>query len=204
MTVSTDLAAYVSVWDLTGDYSTFAEAVGQMFAEVEFYTEDTDTTVGWQALWDVDLAPTKGLPWLAMVMGETLPQGISDPAARALIRAAPNQDRGQPLAIANAIKQTLTGGQLVGLRERHRADGTADDDALAIVTWLSQTPSQNAVTAAIRRTVPADINPYYQCLAGETWATVEGGLTWAQIQTTDGPTWHNIETATSLPGYVIY
>ena len=204
MSIANDLADYVSIWDKTGDFQTYARAIGQMFVEVEGYAEDTDTTVGWQALWDVDTAPTGGLPWLAMVMGETLPQGVTDAQARALIRAAPNQDRGSPQAVADAIKQVLTGGQLVGIREGYRGDGTADLDSVAIATWANETPSQNAVLAAIRRTLPFDINPYYTCLTANTWATIQGGRTWANIQTSDGPTWGGIQAHALLAGYDIY
>lgn len=205
MSIAADLTTYVELWDTTGDFQTYATAIGQMFAEIEQYAEDTDTTVGWSVLWDVDTATHNALPWLAMIVGERVPSGASDSQARALIKAAPNQDRGTPLAIANAIKQLLTGAQTVAMRERKRSDGTADDDALNIVTWATQTPDQNAVLAALRRTVPADIDVYYDVLTSPTWATIQSGSpTWATIQTNDGPTWADIDSSTSLAGYVIY
>ena len=205
MSVTADLATFVELWDLTGDLATYATAIGQMFAEVESYAADTDTTVGWQALWDVDLAPHNALPWLAMIVGERVQAGSTDAQARALIKAAPNQDRGTPQAIANAVKQLLTGAQTVGMRERTTDAGVPDDDALNIVTWSSQTPNANAVDAALRRSVPADIDVYYQVLSSPTWATIQSGSpTWATIQSTDGPTWADIDSTTSLAGYVVY
>lgn len=204
MPIANDLADYVSRWDLTGDFQTYARGIGQMFVEVEGYAEDTDTVVGWQPLWDYTIASHNALVWLAMVYGEVAPQGATDDQLRALIQAAPNAKRGTPNAVAGAIKQTLTGGQLVAIRERHTDAGTADDDAIAIITLSSQTPNQNAVQAAIRRTLPADIEPYYQCLSGATWASLEGGLSWATIESTTGPTWHDVEASVLFPGYDLY
>ena len=210
MSVSADITAFVELWDVTGDFTDFAAAIGVMFAEVESFAEDTDTTVGWQKLWDVDLATGAGLTWLAQFGGDVLPAGSTDTQARALIKAAPNQDRGTPLAIANAVKQTLTGGQLIGLKERWRSDTAAeDDDAISIFTYQSQTPNQGQVLEALRRTVPADIDVYYSCLAGPTWAALESGAgsgTWANlISHYGGGTWAEIENATlALPGYTLY
>jgi len=210
MPIADDLATYVSQWDLTGDYQTYARAIGQMFVEVESYAEDTDTTVGWQPLWDYTIAPHNALPWIAMVYGETAPQNATDDQIRALIQAAPNSRRGTPRAIADAVKQTLTGGQLVGIKERWRSDTVSvDEDAMSIFTYLAQTPDQNAVQAALRRTVPADIDIYYSALTGPTWAALEagaGGGTWsALISHYGGGTWSAVEAETlALPGYVIY
>lgn len=202
MSVTADLSAAVALWDQTGDLTTYVQAIGQMFAEVESYALDTDTVIGWSPLWDVDNAPSNALPWLAMVVGERVPAGSTDTQARALIRAAPNQDRGQPLAVVNAVKQVLTGGKIIGLRERARSDGTADNDALSVFTYTSQTPSVAAVQAALARTVPADINIYYQTLTGPTWTSLETGESWSSLESTYGPTWANVESST--PGYVIY
>lgn len=205
MSIADDLAAYVSIWDTTGDFQILARGLGAMFAEVESYAADTDDVVGWQPIWDVDIAPHNALPWLAQVVGERVPSGATDEQARALIRAAPNQDRGTPLSIVNAVKQCLTGTQIVGMKERSRSDGTEDDDALSLFTYLSQTPDQNAVQAALRRTVPADIDVYYQCLTGPTWAALESGISggsWTTFESTYGPTWDDVESAT--PGYVLY
>lgn len=203
MSIANDLATVVAIWDDTGDFQTYARAVGQMFLEVETFAEDTDTVIGWQALWDVDIAPSNALPWLAQTVGERVPSGSTDAQARSLIKAAPNQDRGTPLAIANAVKQCLTGGQTIGFRERYRDDGTQDDDALAVFTYVSETPSQNAVLAALRRTVPADIDIYYQCLSSPTWAALQTGkATWADFEAAYGPTWAAVEGA--QPGYVLF
>lgn len=205
MAVASDLAAAVALWDQTGDFATYCEALGQMFVEVESYAEDTDTVIGWQPLWDYNTAPSNALPWLCMAAGEIAPQGATDAQLRTLIQTNPNAYRGGPQAIVDAVKACLTGSQLVGFAERQKQDGTADDDWISVFTYQSQTPNQNAVLSALRRTVPADINYAYQCLAGPTWASLEAGVsngTWTQLYAKYGTTWAQIESAT--PGYVIY
>lgn len=208
--IATDLATYVSRWDVTGDLQDYARAVGAMFAEVESYSEDTDTVVGWQPLWDYEIAPHNALPWLAMVMGETAPQGATDDQLRALIAAAPNQDRGTRDAIANAVKQTLDGPRLVGVKERWRSDTEAvDEDAISVFTYEEQTSNPNAVQAALRRTVPADIKVYYSTLTAPNWDALQtdaGSGSWTSLYAHFGAgSWSTIEgNVLALPGYVIY
>ena len=285
MSLADDLAAAVQVWDLTGDLTVFAQALGGMAAEVEQYVLDREivvaTTSGviapgnpvnaistlpttpdpyqlspgkvitlsdptgtkqqdwvvaalaplgstsiqvepdvpnatypagstlsmqvesWQALWDVDVAPTEALPWLAQVVGERIPPGSTDAQMRALINANPNSMRGTLLGVANAVKQVLTGGKRVGIWERHHTDGTPDDNTLAVITFSGDTPNANAVLAALRRTVPADINVEYQIASETLWSQVEQGMSsWTQLENTYGPTWATVATAEA--GYVIF
>jgi hypothetical protein len=206
MSIAADMAAYVELWDTTGDFQTFATAIGGMFGQVEGFAEDTDTTIGWQQLWDVDLAAGAGLAWLAQFAGERVPTGSTDAQARSLIEAAPNQDRGTPLAIVNAVKQVLTGSQTVGFAERQKPDASEDDDALTVFTYAHETPDPNAVLAALRRTVPGDINLSYSTFAGPTWAalqTAAGNGSWTNLYSHYGAgSWATIEGA--APGYIIY
>jgi hypothetical protein len=202
MSVGEDLAAALSLWDLTGDLHDYAEALGAMFKQSELFALDTETSVGWQPLWDVDLMPYYGLPWLAQIVGERLKQGIADADARAQIRNAPNQFRGTLNSIINAVKAELTGGRRLWFRERFNGSAV-DEDWIAVATYASETPSEQAVLNALRRTVPADIDISYQRLTGATWALVETpAKTWTALQTTYGPTWANI--AESLPGGVFH
>lgn len=192
MSIAEDLANELSIWDLTGDLSTYGEGLGQMFAEVEFYAADTDTTVGWQPLWDVDLAPYKGLPWLAQTVGERLPVGFEEAAGREQIRKTPNQYRGTLSSIVTKVKLQLTGGKRVWIRERFNGS-EEDEDSIAIATYVHETPDEQAVLNALRETVPADINVHYEVLLGPTWGELETPeKTWAELEADFGPTWANV------------
>ena len=55
----------------------------------------------------------------------------------------------------------------------------------------------------LRRTVPADIVWEYDVLDAATWALVEAGMAdWAELESTYGPTWHNVGGA--QPGYNVW
>lgn len=195
MSIAEDFAAALSPWDLTGDLSTYGEAIGQMFKQVELFAADTDTTVGWQLLWDVDLAPAIALPWLAQVVGERLPVGLSEAASRTQIKATPNQFRGTLKATVLGVQGALTGTKRVWIRERFNGS-TFDEDSIAIATYEHETPDQQAVLNALRRTVPADINVFYEMLAGATWGTLETpAKDWAELEAEFGPTWADVSGA---------
>jgi hypothetical protein len=196
VSVAEDFAAELSIWDLTGDLTDYAEAIGQMYAQVELFAADTETQVGWQPLWDVDLMPAYGLPWLAQTVGERIPVGLAEDAAREQIRKTPNQFRGTPSAIIDAVKAPLTGGKRVWFRERFNGS-ESDEDWIAIATYASETPDERAVLNALRRTVPGDIDVFYEVLTGATWALLETPVTtWGALEVTYGPTWANIAGAT--------
>jgi hypothetical protein len=190
---------------LSPDLQDFVNAVSTMWAQVETYAFDDpdDGRVGWQALWDVDIAPPEALPWLAQIVGERLPSGLSDAQQRDWIRMSPIQDRGSPQAIVNAVRRLLDPPALVQFRERSHLDGTYDDDTISVLTFASQTPDPAAVREALRRNVPADIVWEYDVVTGATWAGVETGMAdWTDLESTYGPTWANVAGAT--PGFIVW
>lgn len=188
------LAAIHALWleygvDPLEDY---LRTIGEMFTEVELYAFDTDEEEGWTILLDVDRCPYEALPYLAQYVGERLPPGLTDAAARQWIRDAPNQERGTISSIVKAAKRYLTGPQLVTLIER---DG--DPDAITVVTYTAQTPNQALVARELETVVPADITLNYIVSAGQTWSQVQvTHATWNSITDGDPATWADLMAAT--------
>lgn len=104
-------------------------------------------------LLDPDLCPPWALPWLAMLVGAQLPEGMPEEPARALIRDVPGWRRGSAAALIAAVQQTLTGDRAVWLRERQ--DG--DPWALGIATLTAETPDPAATLAAAIAAKPAGL-----------------------------------------------
>jgi hypothetical protein len=189
---------------MTVDLFDYTNAIANMWAQCDVYLEDPDNDiVAWQALFDVDLAPFNGLPWLAQCVGERIPVGFNDAQARDWIKTSPKWSRGTPQGIVDAVKRVLTGAQVVQFAERMKLDGTYDDDTIAVMTYASQTPDPNLVRNALRQNVPADIVWQYQETAHATWALVEAGMSsWTQLESTYGPTWANVSGST--PGFNVW
>lgn len=181
MSVADDLVAAHAPW-LTPDLETYLRQVGGMFSEVELFSDDIDGRPGWSILLDVDRAPARVLPHLAMYVGETLPVGISEVMAREWIRDAPNQIRGTVASIVRTAQRTLTGQRTVSLVERQGSDGLAHADRIRIVTYTSETPDPAATERDLRRdAIPGDIVMFYERRTGQAWADV-------QAKTIDPPT----------------
>ncbi len=123
---------------------------------------------------------------------------MPDASARGLIRATPNQYRGTPAAIIAAVKACLTGNKRLWFRERFNGS-EEDEDAISVATYASETPSEHAVLAALKRTVPADIAAHYEYLHGATWAALETpAKSWHTLEVDYGPSWAHISG--SIPG----
>ena len=188
----------------TSDLFDFTGAISSMWDALAPYDADPDNeVVAWQALLDVDIAPFAGLPWLAQCVGDRVPVGLTEDQARDWIRNSPNWIRGTPQGIVSAIRRVLTGPSVVQFAERQRLDGTPDADCIAIITYVSQTPSVEAVKHALRRNCPGDIVWEYAVIDHATWALVEAGMSsWQQLETTYGPTWGNVSGA--QPGFNVW
>jgi hypothetical protein len=203
MSIADDWLDQLQPW-LTPDLLDYVGAVASMWEEAEAYYLDVpeDGVVGWGPLWDVTIAPSGGLPWLAQVVGERLPSGLTDAQQRQWISLSPSADRGSPQAIVNAGKRLLTGSQTVQFRERSHLDGQADDDTISVLTYEAETPNPAAVRQALRRSVPADIVWEYDVATGATWSGVQQGMAdWNELHATYGPAWLNVAVAT--PGFIV-
>jgi hypothetical protein len=192
MGIADDLPVALAPWE-TSDLDDYARTIGEMFTEVELYSLDTEDEAddGWVILFDPDRVPAAALPYLVQLVGDSIPPGTSEAAARELIRESPNQYRGTPLSIYRAARRTLTGARLVTIIER---DG-GDVDALTIVTYTDQTPDEQTVRADLRRVVPYDLNLTYVVADGELWSQVNTNYaTWADVQAANA-TWAAVATA---------
>jgi Phage tail protein (Tail_P2_I) len=185
---------------MTPDLADYVAAIASMWAQCDAFLEDPDNeVVAWQPLFDVDLAPTWVLPWLAQCVGERLPVGYDDEQSRDWIRNSPTWIRGTPQGIWNAVQRVLAPGASMQMRERWNANVAAvDSDWISIFTWSEETPDENLVSQALRRNVPADVLVYYATQPSPTWAGVLAAApTWAAVQADYGPTWADVRGATS-------
>lgn len=187
---------------MTPDLNSYVVAIASMWSQTDPYLEDPDNdVVAFQALFDIDLAPFIGLPWLAQCVGERVPVGVSDAQARDWISNSPTWIRGTPQGIWNAVKRELVPGASIQMRERWNANtSTVDPDWVSIIVWASQVPNMGLLQQALRRNIPADIMLDLISQTEEEWATISGsGKTWGQIKT-QFATWGQVLGAP--PGYI--
>lgn len=168
---------------MTTQLQDYLEAIGGMFVGTEVYS-----LANWENLLDPDLCPVDALPYLAQYVGERLPAGISEAAARQWIKDAPNQRRGTVGSIVAAAKRKLTGTQIVAVVERDTGN-----DRISVITYIDQTPDRNLVLKELMTVVPGDMVLNYQVLSGQIWSTVKAGYaTWALVKA-HYPTWADVK-----------
>lgn len=182
-TVGTLLAQQMGVY-MTPDLQDYLNAIGAMYEEVDELAGILAEDEGWSILLDPDLCPVRALPYLAMYVGERLPEGLTEVMQREWIKDAPNMRRGTLTAIIAAAQRTLTDPRAVSIMERSGDPGQGNaEDFISVRTYSSQTPDPGAVLQNLLSVVPADIVLDYSAV---------GGQTWAQAKTNWGPTWQNI------------
>lgn len=105
----------------------------------EIVTPQVENRGPWETLLDVEHCPAPLLPWLAQWVGVDPAGlvGLDEQAQRDFVRDAASWRRGTPAALVGAGRPTLTGSQLVALRER---DGGAYK--LTVITYEAQTPDE--------------------------------------------------------------
>jgi len=151
-----------------------AHLSGALAAALERTAEIYDPEEGLPGspLVDVDRCPDWALPWLAALVGVTLPTGIDAATMREGIRSVAGWKRGTPAALRAAAGLHLTGDKTVYFRER---DPTGGDPpyCVEVVTLTSETPDPAAVEAALRRQKPAGLVLTYRVVAGYDWQQVD-------------------------------
>jgi hypothetical protein len=205
MAVLDEFVAALAMWEgqsPNGELTVFAEAIGQMFLEVEQYTVDTDpngnpTQPSWSVMLDPTLCPIAGLPYLAQWVGEILPFGIGPTDMRNWIIQGPNQIRGTPLSIARAAWRYLNGSKTVQIWESHRLDGTANVDYIAVRVYEHEVTNLRALMAQLRAAVPADIILDFLVSTGAIWEDIFLGYTsWAALHAAKS-TWSEVTGVTA-------
>ena len=144
-----------------------AHLSGAMAAALERTAEIYDPEEGepGSPLVDVDRCPDWALPFLAAMVGVTIPAGMDAATIRAGIRDVAGWKRGTPAALRAAAGFHLTGDKTVFFRER---DPTGGDPpyCLEVVTRESETPDPAAVLAELVRQKPAGILLTYRTVEG--------------------------------------
>jgi hypothetical protein len=164
VSVADDLVEALAPW-MTSDFEDYLRAIGEMFAETELYSADSDDGEGWTILLDPDRCPPGALDYLAQFPGERLPAGLSDALKRERIKDRANQLRGTTWSIFAAAQRSLTGSRLVAITEQY----TADPDKIRVVTYTAQTPNPAQVLADLLEVVDIDLSLTYETLDGQTW-----------------------------------
>lgn len=153
-------------------YAWLVEVATASLDEVEQVTRGRDGRVGWQIAFDPDEVPAGLLPWLAQFVGETFPATLPEADRRARLLTPAGWYRGTPDALRRAVREQLTGSQLVELIEKY----TADPWLVRVTVYDSQVPDQAALEAAIMGALPAGIDFDLNVLAGQTWDDLEAAF----------------------------
>lgn len=153
-------------------------AAGAMFQEIEDYARDTDESVGWSSVVDLERAPDKFLPWLAQLVGvRTTPPLAGETAVahsarmRDRIALTDGFKRGTRAAMIGAAQQHLTGTKYVLLNERN---GSAYQ--LGVITQLSETPDTAATLRALNASKPAGIILNYTTVSGNSYLAIRAAF----------------------------
>lgn len=156
---------------------TFTDALMRQLDEVEQWTRDSDTHVGWGKLLDLEVAPDEALSWLSQFIGVTLIRGLDAESQRIRISKAAGWHRGSPSAMIGAARQHLTGTRQVMLYER---DG--GPYRLTVRTYAGETPDPAVVEAALRALKPGGLVLTYQVTSGATYGNLTTDfLTYADL-----------------------
>ncbi len=141
-------------------------ALSASAGDVDQIVADTDDGPGWSIVLDPVRCPAKYLPWLAQLVGTTIPAQYGEAQARQQILTAPNHRRGTPQAIITAVRATLSDpiNGVVLLTERDGAPAT-----YTVTTFNSQTPDPAATAAAVAASKPAGFNTGVQHIDGHTY-----------------------------------
>jgi hypothetical protein len=192
VTFADQLVARLEPW-INDELQAFLQALASMFAQTELYAfdweTDEDAGEGWTRLFDPDLCPAEALPYLAQVIGETLPVGLEEAAAREWIKDNPNARRGTPESVFLATQRQLTGNRLVSMQERY--GGVVDK--VAIRTNTLETPNPAGTMQDILSVLPADTVLEYLVVSGATWDDAKAG--YANWTAAKAKTWGEVMSA---------
>lgn len=172
---------------LIGDQAGYVEGLLDRFNYIPTWAGGPTTGPGSTSdLVNPATADVAWLPWLAQLVGITLPAGASPTTQRSLISgASANWARGSRASMIAAAQSQLTGGQFVRIVDHVGGDMWR----MEVITRASETPQPSTVISEIIATgnKPAGViltQLYYEA----SWATIENVL----------PTWADWETAPTI------
>jgi hypothetical protein len=183
------LRRYIS---LLGDQ---ADEIENLLNRIQYIPPDDGGQPGDTSdLTDPTRADPAWLPWLAQLVGVTIPPGTSTQGQRdAIANAVSGFHAGTKTAIAAAAQSALTGTRFVQVYDHSittPGDGGRWD--VLLVTRISETPDIPAVLQAVtdKRAKPAGVVLHHRAFSA-TWSTVTSTYpTWASRA---GKTWIDIE-----------
>ena len=169
-------------------HAILCEGIQRMIVRVaEVYDPPGDIPPG-APLLDPALCPDWALPWLAMVVGVTLPSGADPETQRTIITSVAGWQRGTPAALRAAAQLTLTGTKTVYFRER---DG-GNAYRLEVVTLIGETPDQAALLRVVTAQKPGGIVLSLRQVVTWDWQEVTTEVaTWALLKQ-DYATWQDV------------
>lgn len=161
----------INVEDEASGYGTarLVQAIATMFQEPDTLGGDAEAGPGWTSILDAARIDAKGLPWLGQLVGVTSDElrPLAVAAQRAMLLDRPKFRRGTPLAIVQALQETLTGEKTVFMRERYPSEWK-----LSVRTITGQTPDSAASLSAILSQKPAGITLDYSVVTGQDYQDV--------------------------------
>lgn len=159
-------------------------------AAIDDIVRDTEDSVGWRSVLDVDRASFRHLPWLAQFVGVRFrTDDDTELKRRNRIRNREGFYRGTVDTIRSAIQAHLVGGKQVTLVER---DTSAYH--FHVETFEIETPDADAVEAEIRQQKPAGLQFTYVVVPGDDWANIKSDFpTWNDVKLTLA-TWDDVRT----------
>jgi hypothetical protein len=180
---------------------------------------DPDTSVtGTCEIVNPDAAPRSFLPWLGWLVGIDT-TALADADVRGVLRdAVTSQRRGSVLAMAAAVRRTLTGSQDVTIltkppdpdypawdynqaSEDYNADvrrfdgGITDPWLIIVVTKTAQTPDSTATLLAAEGEKPAGVLLELQTLAGMTYTELAAAYATYDVMRATNRTYGNLATS---------
>jgi hypothetical protein len=167
MAIRDDLVAAHEPW-LTPELTAYLQTIGDMFAEVESF-DGTGEDDAWQVIVDPDRARVQDLPYVAQFVGERIPTGLDEPAAREWVKDAPHRRRGTVDSVWQAAQRKLTGSRTVTIIERDGISGGDDPDRITVITYTDETPDPDGVLADLASVLPWDIEINHEVVDGQTW-----------------------------------
>lgn len=147
------------------------DSIGRQYQELDDLISPDGDEAPWSKLLDVERCPVAQLPWLAQLVGVRIPSGLTEAAAREMVRHPAGWSRGTPGSMIRAAQATLTGNKTVVLLERQ-----GDPYNLTVVTRTAETPNAAATLKALQAVKPVGILMTHTVVAGKVVEELAGSV----------------------------